>query len=430
MRVAVVGAGWAGLAAAVQATRAGHAVTLFEASRHAGGRARRLDVTLPDGTGCVLDNGQHILVGAYTETLRLMRLVGVEPRDVLLRLPLALRFPDGTGLALPDWPAPWDAAWGIATAVGWTPGDKLALLRTAAGWRARGFTCDDGASVAGLCASLTPRVARELIEPLCVSALNTPVDRASARVFLRVLRDSLFARIEGPWAGSNLLIPKVHLGAILPDAAMRWLRSQGAEVREATRVRALRRDGEGWLVDDTPADSVMLACPVADAVRLVEPLAANADWIASASALQHEPIASVYTTGPALPLPMLALRASRERPAQFVFDRSQLGGPAGLLAWVVSASRGDADTIEAQVVAQGRQLGWNVEPVKTIVDKRATFACTAGLRRPAMEIAPGLLACGDYVDGPYPATLEGAIRTALAAAGRLNGTGRKAAAGR
>jgi hypothetical protein len=103
-------------------------------------------------------------------------------------------------------------------------------------------------------------------------------------------------------------------------------------------------------------------------------------------------------------------------PAQFVFDRGQLGGPQGLLAFVVSASTGQRDDIQAQVLVQAeQQLGLRLQAVQTIVEKRATFACTPGLQRPALQIAPGLLACGDYVDGPYPATLEGAVRSAVAA---------------
>ncbi|PIW09738.1 MAG: desaturase, partial [Comamonadaceae bacterium CG17_big_fil_post_rev_8_21_14_2_50_60_13] len=111
MKVAVVGAGWAGLAAAVHALRAGHQVTLFEASAHVGGRARTLP--LGDGGAPKLDNGQHILIGAYTETLRLMRQVGINPDAVLHDLPLALRFADGSGLTFPDWPSPLDALAGM-----------------------------------------------------------------------------------------------------------------------------------------------------------------------------------------------------------------------------------------------------------------------------------------------------------------------------
>lgn len=107
-------------------------------------------------------------------------------------------------------------------------------------------------------------------------------------------------------------------------------------------------------------------------------------------------------------------------PAQFVFDRGQLGGPAGLMAFVISASSGNRDTLQNQVIQQAQtQLGLTLQAVTTVVEKRATFACTPGLLRPAMRVAPQLMACGDYVDGPYPATLEGAVRSGLAAANAL-----------
>jgi hypothetical protein len=101
-----------------------------------------------------------------------------------------------------------------------------------------------------------------------------------------------------------------------------------------------------------------------------------------------------------------------------VFDRGQLGGPRGLLAFVVSASTGDRDTLQAQVMTQAqKQLGLVLQPVATIIEKRATLACTPALVRPAAAIVPGLVACGDYVDGPYPSTLEGAVRSASAVTG-------------
>ena len=128
MKVAVIGAGWGGMAAAVQAAQAGHAVTVFEAGRAPGGRARAVAAQRADGTPVLLDNGQHILIGAYTECLRLMRAVGVDPDHALLRLPLQLVFPDGAGLQLPDVPPPWDALTGIARTRGWSLGERLALL--------------------------------------------------------------------------------------------------------------------------------------------------------------------------------------------------------------------------------------------------------------------------------------------------------------
>ncbi len=416
-KTAVIGAGWAGLACAVEATRLGHAVTLFEAAHMPGGRARRVD----NMHGLALDNGQHILIGAYTATLQLMRDVGVDVEGVLLRLPLSLRFADGGGLKLPRLPAPLDLLAGIFTARGWTWRDKSSLLRTAIGWRLSGFRCAGGTTVADLCAGLTPRVMRELIEPLCVSALNTPVAQSSGEVFLRVLKDALFSGS----GGADLLLPRADLGALLPDAAIRWLTRQGATVRIGTRVRAIASEAGQWLVDGDAFDQVVLACAPWDAARLVRASGLPAErWCETTEALRFEAIATVYVRG-AGPLaePMLALRSHpATAPAQFVFDRSQLGGLQGVLAMVVSANEASREVLEEKVIAQAAaQLGQsNLQLVQTVVEKRATFACTPGLVRPSSSIAPGLQACGDYIEGPYPATLEGAVLSGLAAARSLN----------
>ena len=152
--------------------------------------------------------------------------------------------------------------------------------------------------------------------------------------------------------------------------------------------------------------------------------AALRDWAATTKRLDFTAITTVYAFAPGARLnaPMVALRCSPQAPAQFVFDRGLLrphdASAQGLLAFVISASEGERDALQAQVLAQAAaQLGQrDLQPVQTVVEKRATFACTPGLLRPPMAIAPGLWAAGDYVDGPYPATLEGAVRSGLAAA--------------
>lgn len=431
LRVAIVGAGWAGLAAAVEATRAGHAVTLFEAARQAGGRARALSLELPEGGTLTVDNGQHILIGAYRESLRLLRTVGVDPDAALLRLPLVLRFADGGGLRLPDWPAPWNAAWGIVRARGWSWHERLALLRAARAWHAAGFACAPEATVAALAADLPQRLVREFIEPLCVAALNTPIEQASGAVFLRVLRDALL----GGRGSADLLLPRVDLGSLLPQPALHWLAGHGATVRLGTRVGAFQWHAPHWVVEGEAFDRVLCATAAPHAAQLVARSAAGASapvaaamarWGDAAARLAHRPITTVYCrTVPApgtrsvLAAPMLALRSTPAAPAQFVFERDAIaasGARTGMLAFVISDSRGERDALQAAVVAQAReQLGLEVEPLLTVTERRATFACSAGVQRPATTIAPGLLACGDHVDGPYPATLEGAVRSALQA---------------
>jgi squalene-associated FAD-dependent desaturase len=422
------------MAAAVAACEAGHGVTVLEASRTLGGRARGVQATLPDGTPVTLDNGQHILIGAYTDTLRLMRLVGVNPDTTLLRRPLALPFVDGSGLQTPayatHWPAPLDAMAAIATARGWNWGERWSLIRASLGWQWAGFTCDAHLSVAQLCHNLAPRVLHELIEPLCVSALNTPADQASAGVFLRVLKDALFG-IRG---GSHLLLPQTDLSTLFPSAAAHWLTQRGGSVHLGQRIGQLRWQAPHWLLDGQAFDRVIWSSSASNAAQALVECAQTApetiansmrSWAATADALRFEAIATVYAWAPQarLPHPMLALRATPQAPAQFVFDRGQLGGPSGLLAFVVSASAGSREAIQTAVLAQVTQqleclsLG-SLQVVQTVVEKQATFACTPALHRPPRSIAPGLLAAGDYVDGPYPATLEGAVRSGWAA-GRL-----------
>lgn len=443
LRVAVIGAGWAGLAAAVHACRLGHQVTVFEASRTPGGRARRVELPLPDGGKLEVDNGQHILIGAYTDTLGLMRAVGATPERLLRRMPLTLRYPDGRGLTLPRLPRPLDAAVGILGFRGWRLGERLALLRAATAWRRAGFTCAPALTVAQLCQPLPTAVQRDFIEPLCVAALNTPTTGASALVFLRVLHDALL----GLPGSADLLLPCADLGALWPEPALRWLRTHGAEMQLGARARQLEARAGHWQVDGQNFDRVLLATSASAAARLITDSVAAASptehqsatyarvlqqWADQAAALPHQAIATVYALAPASvrpwPAPMLALRSDgTQAPAQFVFDRSALLPPAAphhagqrLLAFVVSAAQGEAAQLESGVIAQAKdQLGLVVTPLNTLIEKRATFSCTPNVQRPLMHLAPGLLACGDYIDGPYPATLEGAMRSGLQAANAL-----------
>ncbi len=421
-RIAIIGAGWAGLAAAVQASAEGHAVTLYEMAPQAGGRARSLAASAGASDGSRLDNGQHILIGAYTATLALMRQVGAEPDRLLLRLPLTLVDADGLGLRMPPGapiPAFARAVWAMQH---WRLGERLVLSRAALGWMLRRFRCDEALSVAALTARLPARLRAELIDPLCVAALNTPADAASARVFLRVLHDALFA---GP-GSSDLLIPRRPLAELLPEPALTWLAARDGQLRIGQRVQTLVQcsDDGHWAVDGEPFDAVVLACSAGEAARLTTAIAP--DWSRQAGSFGYEPILTGYVRAPGarLAAPMVALAEGTQAPAQFAFDHGQLGGLEGRFALVVSGAapwvaRGMLATATA-LLAQARatlQPLQGIELEQVITEKRATFRCVPGLQRPGAAIAPGLAAAGDCIDGPYPATIEGAVRAGLAAAG-------------
>jgi squalene-associated FAD-dependent desaturase len=443
--IAVIGAGWAGLAAAVEAVRRSHRVTVHEMAPQAGGRARSQPA---DASGLRLDNGQHILIGAYTETLALMRTVGADPDRLLRRLPLALLDADGCGLRLPPGPALLAFGRGVWAQRGWRASERLALLTTAARWLLQGFRCDPAISVAELSAGLPAAIRAELIEPLCVAALNTPAAAASGEVFLRVLRDALF----GGRGAADLLLPRVPLAELLPEPTLAWLQQHGAVLRLRQRVQQLEPAAAGqtgWHVDGEHHDAVVLACSASEAARLTAVLAPA--WSAQAGAFGYEPIITVTLRCPGarLAAPMVQLAESARAPAQFAFDQGQIAADpttdtstrtttapdrtrtmhvgAGLFTFVVSGAapwvaRDQAEVVQA-VLAQAEhalrtpagKARAPIELVRTVTEKRATFRCTPGLARPPARIANGLVAAGDYVAGPYPATLEGAVRSGLAA---------------
>src|SRR5262249_2324148 len=153
-----------------------------------GGRARRVEYR-----GTLLDNGQHLLLGAYRETLAMIREVGVADR-ALVRTPLTLDFPGRFSLRAPKLPAPLHLAAALARAHGLTIGERIAAARMAISLRLANFAVASGSTVSQLLdAHRQPEAARRFLwEPLCVSALNTPVADADAQVFANIIRDAFF----------------------------------------------------------------------------------------------------------------------------------------------------------------------------------------------------------------------------------------------
>ena len=429
LQIAIVGAGWAGLAAAITATQKGHHVTLLEASKFWGGRARSIQTHFEDYP--LLDNGQHILIGAYQQTFAMMQLVGIDLEKAFWRKPLDLRCADGSGLSLPNKPFPLNLLQGIAFNSSWSAADKWQLFKSAWQWQRMHFECAEQLTVADLCENMTSTVWQDLIEPLCVSALNTPAHEASGKVFLRIMKDALF----GPVGSSDLLLPRLDLGQLFPNAAIKWLDKNGASCQSGQRIESIVDSGINsskaprWQLGDHKFDHLVIATPAWDAAHLLEKF--NSAWARTAKQLKHEAIATVYVQGPLdfkLPLPMLALKTTQGSPAQFAFDRGQIyteAGTPGLLAFVVSANKLSKEDVTQQVMAQLSalliQLGQDAlrieafKVIQTVVEKRATFACIPNLKRPSARPCQGITVCGDYVEGPYPATLEGAIISGIQA---------------
>lgn len=434
-RIAVIGSGWAGCSAAVELAMRGHQVSLFESARTLGGRARQVVIE-----GKTLDNGQHILLGAYTQTLRLLAMVGVDAKQAFLRLPLQMRYPagnDGMDFCAPRLPAPLHLLVALLRAKGLSRTDKMALARFSTTARWMGWELDTDCSVTELLERFeqTPRLTRLMWAPLCIAALNTPPERASANVFMRVLRDSLGAGR----AASDMLLPKTDLSTLLPQAAVQYIKQRSGNLHMGSAIRQLVPHGNGWKLDvsndvsdqdGNEFDAVVIATGSQVAAQL---LAEHVpDHLAHWQSAAQEAITTVYLQYPAtlrLPLPMYALldQPGKGEFGQFVFDRGQLHAEqAGLLAVVISApdpamdlSREQLAISAAQQLASSLQRPDLAEPIwhQVICEKRATFACAPSLNRPTQATSlPNLVLAGDYTAGPYPATLEGAVMSGVAAA--------------
>jgi squalene-associated FAD-dependent desaturase len=398
--VAIVGAGYAGMAAAVVLAERGMRVCVFESGAVLGGRARR--IVSEDRE---LDNGQHILVGAYTELFRLMRTVGVSA-DALLRIPHEIRYADGFVFRALWLPAPLGLAAGVLAARGVPFGERIGTLKFMAALRKRHWRIRPDTTVKDLLDANGQRgqLRQYLWEPLCVSALNTPLDRASANVFLAALRDTLGADTQA----ADLLLPRVDLSRLFPEPAAEFVRARGGDVRCGCTVKDLDslRNGHACVIVAVGPHQLKNLMPQAAVEYTYQPI--------YTCYLQ-------YPEGTRLEFPMLGMR---EGFVQWVFDRGALLGEKGRLACVISAQgehqQMTQDELAAACDRELRKALPHLPPAqwsRVIAEKRATITCAPGLARPNVRTATtGVFLAGDYTDPDYPPTLEAAVRSGVRAA--------------
>ncbi|MDR2032147.1 MAG: hydroxysqualene dehydroxylase HpnE [Azoarcus sp.] len=419
--VAIIGAGYAGLACAVELARHGIETTVFERSATLGGRARMVRKD-----GWTVDNGQHLLLGAYSELTRLLRLTGVSPRR-LEHLPLTLHIPGRLRFHAASLPAPASLAVGLVRARGLNWRERLAMPALLRYLKRGHFRLPANMNVTELLSTChQPAKLRNLVwEPLCLAALNTPAHEASAQVFANILRDTLGACASA----SELWIPRVDLSELFPVPAAQYLATRDGRIFTGNAITAIVPEESGFRLAGDPGEQAWPQVVVATAPHHAAPLLATtgacADLAARIADLPAKAITTVYLAlgaGVRLPAPMIGLASG---PAQWAFDRGQCGGPEGLIAAVISAS--DAENREAPGAAVLGQLERELDRrlpeaqwTQVIVEKRATFACRPGLARPGIVTPlPGLWLAGDYVESDYPATLETAVRAGVECARRI-----------
>ncbi len=424
---AIIGGGYAGMAAAVSLSARGIPITVFESAQQLGGRARGVFYNETQ-----LDNGQHLLLGCYRKTLRLIEQVGGNIEQDFLRLPLQLDLHGQFSLKAPRLPSPLHLLIALLTAQGLTWSERMKAARFMLALRGMNFRLPNDITVTELLAQhgQDADLTLKLWEPLCIAALNSPIHKASAQVLLNVLRDAL----NQSRADSDMLLPRIDFTALFPQRAANYVEQHGGKVHISCGVDAVvPKDGEIKLVTAVGIHTfshVICAAPPTVAAKLLRPIVALAEAVAQIDSLEHQPIYTVYLQYPPtvrLPHPMLGLH---QRYSQWLFDKGQIAGQHGLLAAVISAEGIHQDLSQEQlaqkVIAELREefgIAEKPEWFKVIAEKRATFCCSPKLHRPSQQTPlPRLLIAGDYTAGDYPATLEGAVMSGVKCADMIGAT--------
>jgi squalene synthase HpnD len=430
-KVTVLGAGYAGLAAAADLILRGHDVTLVEGRALLGGRAHSF---VDARSGLVLDNGQHILMGCYHETLGLLRRLGV--MDRLYSPPrLEVPFVSARGRSVLAATAP-DPLHLLSALLGYgelSAADKFSAIKLALRLRLGQQPRATESVEAWMWRwKQTPNLIRALWEPLCIAALNEPVATASAQLFATVIRRSFLAGA----ADSTILLSRVGLSELFAPEVRRLLEMCRGALRLQTPVTGLRFEGttlrEIKLGDGSSLqpEAVVSALPW-HVLRGLLP--AESKLARACGQIQDAPIVSLHLwlDRPILREPFVGLLDS---PVHWVFSRDHIHGPdaAGreghVITAVVSGARDLVDKTGAELEELTlRELGRflpearEVKVLHRVVYKArsATFAATPEtepLRPEATTEWSNFWLAGDWTNTGLPATIEGAIVSGARAA--------------
>ena len=437
--IGIVGAGWAGLSAAHALAHAGKPVVLFEQSPLLGGRARnaqwqpRYPLALDESL--TVDNGQHLLMGAYAQTLTLIKSLSSEQQfsELFTRSPVSLRDTNGFKLtAHPSLPAPLHLAWALSFATGLSLTERFALVWLMTWLQIRRWHLGTREITVQQLMQRTRQpesLCKKLWYPLCISALNTPAATASAQVFANVLKDTLGSNRSD----SDFIVARAALGDTLPKLiADRLTNNLQCTVYTSERVVSIAaQTGSDQCLITTDkqtvaVQSVVLASPWSVTQNLLRSAGLT---VPAADLLVQLPICTVYLYSKHdLKEPLQAPLMLNEDLASghfghWLFDLGSTRGGGRLRSVVISGPGPHQDLSRQQIgAAVKQQLSKQIGLIEStecfvIMEKNATFACTAGLKRPqAVTDHSRVKLAGDYYESPYPATLETAVRSGLSAA--------------
>ena len=429
-RVVIVGGGWAGLATAVELTRYNIPVTILESAKQLGGRARSVHLD-----ELHVDNGQHMLLGAYESTLGLLRHIGVNENDVFERQPLSLQWlrpkKPSVLLSAPKLPAPLHLVWALLNAKGLNFRDRLSALKFCWVLQKTNFVIDKDCNVEFFLKEnqQSPDLIKAIWEPLCLGALNTQIHEASAQLFLRTLGDSF----NHSRKDSDILLTRKNLGSIFPQPASDYIETHQGSVRLGQRVTEINIsndtiNGVTLREQHIPSHYVVLATPSTITNKLIEDVASLQHVSSQLKTIQHRPICTVYLQYPENTKLDGFLRGSLDTTSQWIFDRG-LYEQNGLMSVVISGE-GEHMNWENEKLCNEveKELAdyfphWPKPLSKHVIrEKRATFAATVDINqhRPNTQTpVNGLWLAGDYTNNGLPGTLEGAVRSGIQCAQQI-----------
>lgn len=403
---------------------------MFEAAPQLGGRARSVALKQKN---VLLDNGQHILLGAYHASLSLLEKIGIPEELAFLRLPLEIYAQPLNAKVKPfilksahRLPAPFHLLIGLLQCHGLSFRERMRAIYFMHQLKQQRYkiTPDLPLKKFLLQQHQTDTLITRLWEPLCLAALNTPIHIASTQVFLTVLHDSFADKNTH----SDFLLPRLDLSQILAQPLSRYIIHHGGMIKLGQPVKQLQTEAQGFIVHTQKDPSFFSHIIVAGSPSSLDVLSKNSPVLnpigAEIKNYQYHPITTIYLQYPieiSLPRVMTGLIGGL---GQWVIDRGQLCGQKGLLAVVISAQEHPKPTTLAQQITEELQQAFPhlPEPLwhKVMTEKRATFSCTPHLTRPKQTTHhPNLFLAGDYTDAHYPATIEGAIRSGIASANLL-----------